>query len=69
MAYKYRVRCIAAYTQQIPASSLVDTGGNELCSVPAREFFYPAGHESGFRTKKDRDHFLKLNPDNWVALP
>jgi hypothetical protein len=61
-AYKYRVRCIEAYTVEIPASVLVDQNGNELCAVPSRSIFYPYAHESGFRTAKARADFLKAAP-------
>lgn len=67
--YKYRVRCIEAHTKEIPANTLVDHHGNELCAVSASSFTYALGHESGFRTKADRAAFLKANPGKWEALP
>jgi len=67
--YKYKVRCIEAHTVEIPASTLVDQNGIELCSVPARSFFYPYAHESGFRTAKARADFLKLaSPGKWQSV-
>lgn len=66
--YKHRVRCIEAHNVEIAADKLMDNAGRELVAVPARSFFYPLGHEGGFRTKAARDAFLKANPGKWEAV-
>jgi hypothetical protein len=68
MKYKYRVRCIEAYTVEVKADKLVSQSGAVLAEVPGYSFNYEEGHESGFSTKSALNAFLKANPGKWVAI-